>query len=455
MIPTRHAGFLLLCALTGLGAGLGAVAFRALIALVHNALFYGRLSLYYDANAHTAISPWGPFVAFAPIIGALGVTFLVTRYAPEAGGTGVPEVMAVIFYRKGKIRPVASAVKALASSLSLGSGGSAGREGPIIQIGAGLGSLLGNRFSLSSQQLTTLIACGAGGGIAATYDTPVGGILFVAEILLNEVSAATLVPLALSTAAAALLGRAFFGDAPALVIPSIETAHASSLPALITYAGLGVVTGLFSVLFIRFVFGAEDFFNKNIKNPYVRHVTGMLPVGVTMYLLLVFSGHYHIEGVGYATIQDVLAGRISLVAMLLLLAALKLLATSATLGSGGSGGIFSPALFLGAMLGGAFGFVVRQLIPGIAVDPVIFAMVGMAGMVAGTTGAALAAIVMIMEITHLYSAAIPVTIAAACGLGVRRVLLRDSMYTMKLSRRGHAASDVLLRDVYDLKHIEK
>ena len=458
MKPARQVGFLLLCVLIGALAGLGAVVFRMLIALVHNAFFFGTLSLSYDVNVHTSASPWGPFIALAPVIAAVAVTFLVTRFAPEAGGTGVPEVMAAIFYTKGAIRPVVSLVKALASSLSIGSGGSAGREGPIMLIGSAFGPVLGRIFSLSPWQKITLIACGAGGGIAATYDTPIGGVLFVAEILLHEVSVRTLVPLALSTAAAATLGRVCWGDASQFVIPLQAAAHthAGNLSALADYAGLGLIAGISSAVFIWSAYSTEDFFNKHVKGgPYTRHLAGMLLVGVMIYLMMVFFGRYYIEGVGYATIQDVLAGRLSLLPLLVLLFALKLFATSVTLGSGGSGGIFSPALFLGATLAGALGTIVQRVFPGLMIDPAVFALAGMAAMVGGTTGAATAAIVMILEMTHGYSAAIPVTIAVACSIGVRRAFSRDSMYTLKLARQGRALSDTLLRDVHDLRHEEK
>lgn len=180
--------------LVGIVAGLGAVAFRVLIGFFHDLLFLGRLSVAYDANTHTPRSPWGPLVVFVPVAGALGVAFLVRNFAPEAKGHGVPEVMDAVYNRKGVIRPAVSVVKALASGLSIGSGASIGREGPIIQIGSSFGSTIGQLLRLSAWQRITLIAAGAGGGIAATFNTPVGGVLFAVEIVTHEVSARTLVP---------------------------------------------------------------------------------------------------------------------------------------------------------------------------------------------------------------------------------------------------------------------
>lgn len=166
--------FFFLSILIGIMAGLGAVAFRGLIAFFHNLLFLGKFSFLYDANIHTPISPWGPFVILVPVLGAVGVTFLVNNFAPEAKGHGVPEVMDAIYYNKGVIRAVVAVIKSLASALSIGSGGSVGREGPIVQIGSSFGSMVGQILRMPVWQRITLIAAGTGGGIAATFNTPIG-----------------------------------------------------------------------------------------------------------------------------------------------------------------------------------------------------------------------------------------------------------------------------------------
>jgi H+/Cl- antiporter ClcA len=319
--PYGPFSFLLLSVLVGVVSGLCAVAFRGFIAFFHNLFFLGRLSFFYDANIHTPASPWGAFVVLVPAAGAVGVAFLVKNFAPEAKGTGVPEVMNAIHYRKGVIRPVVALVKSLASALSIGSGGSVGREGPIMQIGSALASLL----------------------------------------------------------------------------------------------------------FIRSVYSFEDFFHKRVKGGYyAQHMTGMLLVGVIMYLLMTSYGHYYVEGVGYSTIQEVLSGKLFPLYFLLLLFALKLLTTSLTLGSGGSGGIFSPTLFLGATLGGAYGMALHVLLPGHAVSPSSFAVAGMAGLLGGTTGAAMTSIVMIFEMTLDYSVILPMTISVAISYGVRSCFPRTA-----------------------------
>ncbi|MGA9193128.1 MAG: chloride channel protein, partial [Anaerolineales bacterium] len=367
--------------LVGIVAGLGAVLFRAMIALFHNFFFLGKLSIIYDTNSHTPAGPWGPGIILVPVIGGAIVSFLVKNFAPEAKGHGVPEVMDAIYYNRGRIRPVVAAIKSLASAISIGSGGSVGREGPIIQIGSSFGSTLGQLIRMPHWQRIALIAGGAGGGIAATFNTPVGGILFAIEIMMNEISVRTLVPVAISTATATYVGRLVFGPTPSFVIPRFETPffHVTEPLVLLSYVGLGLLMGLVSAVFIKSIYGFEDFFDKRIGGSYYRrHLLGMLLVGVMLYVTFRLYGKYYIQGVGYGTIQDVLSGVQFSVALLILLAVLKLVATSLTLGSGASGGIFSPALFLGATVGGAYGLFLDQLFPAFSISAPAFAVAGMA-----------------------------------------------------------------------------
>ena len=258
--------------------------------------------------------------------------------------------MDAIYYNNGIIRPIVAVIKSLASAISIGSGGSVGREGPIIQIGASFGSTLGQVIRMPPWQRITLIAAGAGGGIAATFNTPVGGVLFAVELMLHEVSARTLIPVAISTATATYIGQLCFGPDPSFVIPYLERPyfHVDNPWLLLSFAVLGILLGFISTAYIKSIYAFEDFFEQRVKgNYYTRHMSAMFLVGVIMYVLLVRYGHYYTEGVGYATIQDVLTGQLSVFHILLLLFLLKLLVTSLTLGSGASGGIFSPSLFIG------------------------------------------------------------------------------------------------------------
>jgi len=436
--------------LVGIVAGLGAVAFRDLIGIFHNLFFLGKLSAAYDANMHTPAGPWGRFVILVPVVGAFGVAFLVKNFAPEAKGHGVPEVIEAAYYHKGVIRPVVSVIKALASALSIGSGGSIGREGPIIQIGSSFGSTMGQLLRLPSWQKVTLIAAGAGGGIAATFNTPIGGVLFALEIIMPEFSARTLVPVVTATATATYVGRLFFGPHPSFFIPALEMTffRLTNPVMLLAYAALGAITGLVSALFISSIYGFQHFFEHRVKGGYyIQHAAGMLMVGLMMYAFMSRFGHYYLEGVGYATIQDVLASVQFPLYLLILLFAGKLLATSLTLGSGASGGIFSPALFLGATAGAAYGVVLHRLFPALDIAVPAFAVVGMGGVVAGTTGAAMAAIVMIFEMTLDYTIIIPMTLTVAISYAVRRSVIRDSIYTRKLVLRREFVPESLRGDL--------
>jgi chloride channel protein, CIC family len=425
----------------GLGVitGLGAVLFRDLIGLVHNLLFAGQAIVHYDANIFTAAAPWGPLVILVPVLGAVLVTFLVTNFAPEAKGHGVPEVMDAIYYRGGVIRPVVALVKSLASAIAIGSGSSVGREGPIIQIGSALGSTLGQIIRMPAGQRISLVAAGAGAGIAATFNTPIGGVMFAIELMMPEVSVETFLPVAVATGTATFVGRWFLGDAPAFHVPPLQAmaVDSSALLVLVLFAVLGALCGLGAAGFIRGLHLAEDLFDR-IKSRYVRHMLGMLIVGVLMYLLLRTLGQYYVDGVGYATVQAVLAGQISTFWLLGLLSACKLLATSLSLGSGSSGGIFSPSLFMGATLGGGFAALLNAIGLPIQLSVPAFAMVGMGAMVGGGTGAVMTAVTMIFEMTLDYSIVMPLIVAVAVSIGARRVLSRETIYSLKLVRRGRA-----------------
>lgn len=430
--------------LVGVVAGLGAVVFRGLIALFHNLAFLGHASFSYDANLHTTPSVWGAAVIAVPVAGSLAVAFLVQRFAPEAKGHGVPEVVDAIYYRAGRIRPIVAVVKALASSISIATGGSVGREGPIAQIGSAFGSTLAQWLGLPAWQRTTLIAAGAGGGIAATFNTPIGGVLFAVELLLVEINARTLFPVSLSVAIATVIGRAAFGANPSFIVAQQPSDHllvgAGALVVLILF---GVLLGACAALYSRSIYWFEDLFDAIPGGYPVRHALGMLLVGALMYAFLETTGHYYVQGVGYATVQDILDGVLKSPWLMLLLFAAKLFTTSVTLGSGASGGVFSPALFLGACMGGAFGSLMGALVPSLGLTPLVFAVAGMAGLAGAAMSAALTAVTMLFEMTRSYEIVLPMIITVASAYAARRVILRDSIYTFKLTRRGHHVPQAL------------
>jgi CIC family chloride channel protein len=453
--PAQHGLVFLsvLALITGLITGFGAIFFRGLIAVIHNLFFLGTFSVQYDANVFTPAGPWGPFIILAPVLGGMVVTALVTNFAPEARGHGVPEVMDAIYYKEGIIRPIVAAVKSLASAFSIGSGAAVGREGPIIQIGASLGSSIGQFIAMPPWQRITLVGAGAGAGIAATFNTPIGGVMFAIELMMPEVSVRTFLPVALATGTATFIGNWFLGQQPAFVVPQLPALghDPTAIIALGLYALLGAVMGVAAAAFVRGLSAAEDIFEE-IRNPYLRHAVGMLLIGLLIYALFHFYGHYFVEGVGYSTIQAVLTDQLTPVAILPLLYVAKLAATSLSLGSGASGGIFSPSLYMGATLGGAFGLLVNAIHPLPDANVATFAIVGMAAMVAGGTGAAMTAVTMIFEMTRDYGLVMPMILAVAMSIGIRRVLSRENIYTIKLVARRHLIPKALHANMFLVRH---
>jgi len=439
----------LLAIAVGVVTGFGAIGFRDLIGFIHNGLFLGELAVRYDANVFTPPSPWGAFVILVPVIGGLAVTFVITNFAPEAKGHGVPEVMDSIYYNGGLIRPVVAVIKALASAISIGSGAAVGREGPIIQIGSALGSTLGQIVRMPPGQRIILVAAGAGAGIAATFNTPIGGVMFAIELMMPEVSVRTFLPVAIATGTATYIGRLFLGTAPAFMVPQLVPFHVDETSAvlLLLYALLGAFTGVAAAAFVRSLHLFEDVFDK-IRQPYIRHAIGMLMLGVLIYALMRFAGHYYVEGVGYATVQAILLGQMSTAGLLILLFAGKVLATSLSLGSGSSGGIFSPSLFMGATIGAAYAALLGALHLPVSISIPAFAMVGMGAMVGGGTGAVMTAVTMIFEMTRDYDIVLPMILAVAVSVGVRRLLSRENIYTLKLFRRGHVIPKALHANMF-------
>ena len=429
---------LALAVVVGACGGLGSVVFKSIIALFHNIFFYGKLGLYYDPNIYTQASPWGALVILVPVIGSLMVSWITKTLAPEARGHGVPEVLNAIYYRDGKIRPIVVVAKGIASAITIGTGGSAGREGPIVQVGSALGSLLGQVVKMPTRQRNTLIAAGAAAGVAAAFNAPIGGIAFAVELLMVSITPRTITLVAVATVTGTYIGRLYDGLSPAFDLPQLALFedHLVRFYALLLCIPLGILTGMAAVAFIRSITFVEEFFDTKLKNAYIRHAAGMLALGVMMYAFMLYGGHYYIDGVGYATILDVLNGTLTNPWLLGLLCLSKMLATDATLGSGASGGVFSPSLFMGATLGAMFGNCVHALLPGLGLNPVLFTITGMAAMVGGSTGALLTAITMTFEQTRDYGVILPIILTVTTAHLVRSRLCPHSIYTLKLARRG-------------------
>jgi CIC family chloride channel protein len=421
-------GLVALALLTGAGAGAGAVAFRYLI-VGFTELFTGHSD--YSGAGHAASPHFSGlgmfFVLLVPVIGGLVYGPLVDRFAREARGHGVPEVMLAVAERGGRIAPQVAVVKSLASALCIGSGGSVGREGPIVQIGSALGSALGQWLKVPESRLRLLVACGAAGGISATFNAPVAGVFFALELILRDFEAESFGVVVLASVTASVIGRAAFGNHPFLALPAF---HSTSPAGFAFYAVLGVAGALAGVGFTRVLYGIEDLCDRAWRGPeWLRPAAGGVLLGG---LLLVLPQMY---GVGYPVLQNGVAGRYAAAFLLVLLAG-KMLATSLTIGIGGSGGVFAPSLFMGAMLGTASGDLLHVMVPQLAGPPGAYGLVGMGAVFAGAARAPITAVLIIFELTGDYAIVLPLMTAVVLAAGVSAKLSAGTIYTLKLRRRG-------------------
>lgn len=414
--PRFRAQGALISIIVGLLTGLGAVGFRYLIE------FFQRVFL---ENGYITLHSW--YLPLVMGVAGLIVGLLIYYFAREAKGHGVPEVMLAVAINGGRIRGRVAILKSLASAICIGSGGSAGREGPIVQIGSALGSALGQKLGLSDRQIPLLVACGASAGIAATFNAPIAGALFSLEVILLGFTQTAFSYVVLSSVAASVVGRAFLGDTPAFTIPQYSLDHRAEF---FLYAGLGLLAAFVGILFTRSLYRLEDFFDALAIPEPVKPAIGASLVGV-----LALLGLPQAMGVGYQTITQVLEGELAVKLVLVLIVG-KLLATGLTLGSGGSGGVFAPSLFIGSMVGGAYGHFVHWLAPGIVTSPGGYALVGMAAVFAATAHAPVTAILILFELTGDYHIILPLMTSTVVATLVSSKLYRESVYTVKLKRRG-------------------
>lgn len=444
-VSSRDYSFnLILAFIIGIIGGYGAVGFRLAIQFVQK-LGFGVTE---PTIEYMMGIPWYMKLGL-PIVGAVLVGIITTRFAAEAKGHGVPEVMAAVGTKGGVIRPRVAAAKVLASAICIGTGGSAGREGPIVQIGSAVASSLGQFLKLSPRRLKTLVGCGAAAGIAATFNAPVAGMLFALEIILGDFGMSQLSPIILASVVATAVSRMHLGDIPAFVVPEYSL---QSPFELVHYALLGLAAGVVAVMFTTSLHSTEMFFKRVRLPDWLKPTVGALIIG----LMAVF-GLPHIFGVGYDLIEAALRGELAL-SLLAILVLAKIVSTSATLGSGGSGGIFAPSLYMGAMLGGVVWYGAHFLTPDLVFpNHGAYSLVGMAAVVAGTTRAPLQAILILFELTGGYEVILPLMLSSIIAVLVGRLLYKDSIYTVKLRSKGivlkqgqevNVLKEILVEDVY-------
>jgi CIC family chloride channel protein len=440
--PSSTTVLLVTAIIVGAGTGLGAVLFIGLIEFLQVFFFEGGEAWF------GFMGRW--LFVLIPAIGGLIAGPIIAYFAKEAKGHGVPEVMQAIALRGGRIRPRVGVAKIMASAVCIGSGGSAGREGPIVQVGAALGSSIGQWLHLSEGRIRNLVACGAASGIAATFNAPIAGVIFAMEIILGELHLGDLGSVVVSAVTASTVARIFLGSRPAFVIPQygVQTPW-----EVLLYALLGIISAFVAVAFIRLLYWLEDLFdNWDFPQALKPAIGGLLLGGLAFFYPMILGLGFvpeeetlmgiplaanipHVFGSGFPVIEDALLGKLSF-GLLFGLVLLKPLATSLTLGSGNSGGVFAPALFTGAALGGAFGRMVEYFAPGATAGVGAFATVGMAAVFAGAARAPFTAILIVFEMTDDYRLIIPLMAGVIVSQIVAERLHKDSIYTLKLTRRG-------------------
>jgi CIC family chloride channel protein len=417
----EHAQLLVLAVFIGAAAGGTVLVFYRAIDVIQQLVLRGAIR---------ASLPDALYIPGVVAVGLVACRALVRWGAHGSSGENIPDVMYRVTVKGGVIRSVPVAVKALGAATVIGTGGSVGAEGPVVVLGAAAGSRIGRWLRASPNRLRTLVGCGAAAGISAAFNAPIAGVIFGIEKILGAAGGMALGPFVVASILAATVGRAAFGAEPVMTLP---TEYDVGSPwHLLLYVGLGVLTGVAAAAYSRGVWKIQDLFAR--MRPWTQVALGALIVGgldLAFRADLWGRGHESLD-LGIVTARSAL--------FLLGLAAAKLVATAVTFGAGGTGGVFTPALFIGATLGGAYGVAARQLLPGADLAPGALALVGMAGLVSGATHAPLTAIMMVFEMTGDYGLILPLMLASVLAYGVARRLHPESIYTEWLVRRGVVVS---------------
>ena len=494
-IPAVPVTIVLAC-FVGILGGYGAVLFTFLI----DAIGQSSVDPVWAASADNRA--WLALLWAVPAVGLLAVSWLTRTFAPEAQGHGVPEVITAVARNDGVIRPRVSLVKILASGICIGTGGSIGREGPIVQIGSSLGSMFGQWARLTPRHVKILVAAGAAAGISATFNAPLAGVIFASEIILGSFAVETLTPIVIASVIATVVqehaGEHGFNPA----FPHLYHEFQGAWQQLPSYFILGLLCGLAAVMFTKMLYAVEDASQRWLPAWWLRALVLGAMVGIAGALYPALPPQISVAaeeagplppplfGVGYGVVDHTLhlerespdidaetdaSGRIGRGApgdskegrkkslrldrgamwdqlwWLLPLVLLKPLMTSFTLAGGGSGGIFAPSLYLGATMGASFGLVCNLVFPGISAAPGVYAIVGMGAVVAGTTHGTLSAILIVYEMTNDYRIILPIMVAAGLSSVLARLIDPESIYYKKLSRRAETIARV--HDMHRLEHI--
>ncbi|MGO9482751.1 MAG: chloride channel protein [Candidatus Kryptoniota bacterium] len=438
---------LLLAVITGIFAGLGAILFYKMIQVVEQLLFHTPAGLFGLSNL-VYLQGWERYliIPIIPAIGGLLVGWITVKFASGAKGEGVPMVIENVAKKGGVLSPIVGATQLVTSALSIGSGGAGGREGPSIAIGGTVGSIVGQVFRLNEEQMKSLVGCGAAAGLAAVFNAPIGGALFAMEVVIGSLNMQSFSPIIISSVFGTFISRSILGNKPIFVIPTFTLRSGYEL---FFYVILGIFAGFIGIFFVKLFYATEEIFDSEkfpVHNRIWKPAVGGLLVGII--------GIYFPEVFGY-TYQGVDASLYSRDSFMILAALLlfKPIATSFTLGSGGSGGTLAPSLFIGAMAGGAFGNIVSIVAPAISAPPGAYALVGMAAVTSATVQAPLASAILVFEMTDKYETILPILIAVVAATYISRKFMSGSIYTIRLKLRGEFL-DVYGRDINILRTLQ-
>ncbi|BAD85075.1 Voltage-gated chloride channel protein [Thermococcus kodakarensis KOD1] len=414
-------GFSLMAGVVG---GLGAVLFRVLIAWTHD-FFFGKILPVVSYQ----VGELNLGYALLPALGALIVAFIIVEF-PDIRGNGIPEVIEAVIFKGGNIPGRFAVAKIVATAITIGSGGSVGREGPIGFIGAALTSILARWFNLSKEMKKLLVTCGLAAGIAGTFNTPLAGAMFALEVVYMGAFSVNLVPIFISSVTGNAITLAILKRAFEVEIPG-NLGH--TLLELPFFFLLGIILGVLAAFYARFIYRVFNAFEDLRINPLLKPVIGGLGVG----FLGMFFPTYGIFGIGYEGMELAFYGKLTL-GLLLTLGVVKMLATALTVGSGNSGGVFAPSLYIGTMFGVAFGILVGMAFPSLAPNLTVYALAGMAAFFSGMTQAPITQILMVTELTRSYAVLPAVMTSATMGFLTARFFLNgESIYTLKLLRKGY------------------
>lgn len=411
----------------GILSGFANILFRAAIHFVHEVVFIGGKEL-------LNINKGGFYKLLLPLLPVCGALLLIPlslMFKGDVNGYGFPRFLELVNIKGGKIKKRILPLKILSSAFTIGTGGSAGVEGPIAQIGGAIGSLVGQIFKVSGNRIKLLIAAGSAGGVAATFNAPIAGVMFATEIvLLGNYELTSFAAIVISAGIATVVSRIYYGANPIFTVPAYEVS-AYEIPLYIVF---GIFIGIVAVLYIKTFYKIKDRFDELKIHPQLKPVVGAFLVGS---MGIFFP---QILGDGYEYIGQALDGNIVFIIMFALIF-FKIIATSLTLGSGGAGGVFAPALFIGAMAGGAFGWAVCTMFPAYTSNPGAYATVGIGAFLASATHAPLTAIFLLFEMTGNYKIIVPIMFASILGTLTAKRLYHDSIDTVELTRKGYNIHD--------------